>query len=235
MSRGCIQECDDRSPVQPGGYREASAHVADPAIAEAAATEPAATEPAATEPAATEAPPAPAPLRRGLTACRELVRAIATSYLSAYFSLIVWSMLPMILGWSPSLIVSGSMRPVIDVGDVVFFAPEDVSTLVPGRIVLVDDPTVSSRLLSHRLHRRNEDGTLITKGDANASPDSTPVRPEHVRGAARLVIPDVGRAALWNDENRVQAALWIGATAAALLLVSPPRRGLRSRRSADNR
>jgi signal peptidase len=163
-------------------------------------------------------------IKLAVTACRELVRMVAVTYLSTYLSLGIWGLLPMVIGWTPTVVISGSMRPAIDVGDVLFFAPEKVSTIAPGRVVLVDDPAMPGHLLSHRVYKRNDDGTLVTKGDANAGPDSTPVRPEHVRGAARLVIPHVGKVTLWRGENRTQAAVWTGLTMVALLLAGMPGR-----------
>jgi signal peptidase len=173
-----------------------------------------------------EAPPAKRrPFRTVYRFHREVLRAAATAYLSAYLSLMVWALLPLAFGWTPSVIVSGSMEPVIHVGDVVFFAKEPVDTLAPGRVILVEDPAGQGGLLSHRLHERKGDGTFITKGDANAGPDSTPVRPSQVRGAARLVIPYVGKMVLWQEENRKQAAVWTAMTGLAILFVRNPKGG----------
>src|SRR5581483_1441292 len=49
----------------------------------------------------------------------------------------------------------------------------------------------------HRVVRRNQDGTLVTRGDANRVDDSTPVRVEAVKGLARLRVPFVGLATYW--------------------------------------
>jgi signal peptidase len=180
----------------------------------------------ATAPAEPEPEPERAPRRTRslLKTLRELTRAIATAYVSAYVSLVIWSMLPMVFGWTPTVVISGSMTPVIKVGDVVFFAPEDPKTLAPGRVILVDDPDVPGRLLSHRLYERKADGTLVTKGDANPNPDPQPVTPDRVRGAARLVIPLVGKVTLWRGGNRPQAILWTSVTAAALIMARSPGR-----------
>jgi signal peptidase len=39
---------------------------------------------------------------------------------------------------------------------------------------------------------RHPDGSLVTKGDANALPDSTPLPAANLRGLARLKVPAVG-------------------------------------------
>jgi signal peptidase len=203
----------------------AEATVADARAGAADARAEARAEAAQPEPAAGEtAEPRPRRIRSVFVLFRELVRAAATAYVSAYVSLVIWSMLPMTFGWTPTVIISGSMTPQIKIGDVVFFAPENPATIAPGRVVLVDDPEIPGRLLSHRIYERKQDGSIVTKGDANAAPDPTPVRPDHIHGAARLVIPFVGRVTLWKGENRKQAMVWTGITAFALLMARSPGR-----------
>jgi signal peptidase len=216
---------DDGAPAAPaGGIDEVLAAESVIAAAIAGTGEPAeaAGEPAKPAEAADEPAKPVSRIKKTYRIVRELVRSVATAYVSAYISLVIWSLLPMALGWTPTIIVSGSMEPGISVGDVVFFAPEPVDKVVPGRVLLVKDPDSPGQLLSHRLYERKPDGTLILKGDANASPDTTPVRPENVLGAGRLVIPHVGKVTLWRDNNREDAMLWSAITVAALLLARGP-------------
>jgi signal peptidase I len=166
-------------------------------------------------------PPAGTGFVRSLgTALRELLRGLATAFIATHLSLLFWSMAPLVMGWTPTVIISGSMEPAVHVGDVVYYAPADVATITDGRMILVklDD----GRLLSHRLHSRNEDGTLSTKGDANPDVDGTAVRPEQVRGVARLIVPHIGKVALWGPEHRRQAILWALLTVLALVLARGP-------------
>jgi signal peptidase I len=89
------------------------------------------------------------------------------------------------------------MSPQIEAGDVVVAAPVPASAVVAGQVLVVVDPAQPDRLLVHRVAGRNDDGTLTTKGDANATPDSAHVSPGAVRGLARLRIPAIGRPAYW--------------------------------------
>jgi signal peptidase len=59
-------------------------------------------------------------------------------------------------------------------------------------VILAADPVRPGGLLLHRRVGRRPDGSLITKGDANALPDSTPVPAANLPGLARLRVPAVG-------------------------------------------
>jgi len=111
-------------------------------------------------------------------------------------SLLFWSLAPMVAGWHGSVVLSGSMRPRIAPGDVVLAVHPDAPPRV-GQVIVFADPAHPGRTLVHRLVDRRPDGTLVTRGDANAGADSTPVPPANVRGLARLRIPFVGLPAYW--------------------------------------
>ena len=134
--------------------------------------------------------------------------------------LLVCAALPVLFGWTVTVVVSGSMTPALRVGDVVATAPvspAEVPRLPVGTIVLVSDPAHPGQLLIHRLVGFNPDGTLITKGDANAVRDGRPVPPSGVRGVAKLRIPLLGMPRLWVMEGRVLPLLALGILVLALL------------------
>ncbi|MFE4641925.1 hypothetical protein, partial [Streptomyces sp. NPDC056730] len=92
-----------------------------------------------------------------------------------------------------------------------------------GQIVLAQDPTRPSRLLTHRVHRVLPDGDLITKGDANSTPDSTPIRPRALQGVARLRVPGIGLPVqLWRAEKPVPATMMMLGLAIVLALAALP-------------
>ena len=111
------------------------------------------------------------PWRVAMTASR----CAAAAYLAAGLGLVTWSVLPMLAGWTPTVILSGSMEPSLRPGDVVLFDAAGGEAATPGRIVLADDPERPGSLLSHRVRAVNADTSLTTKGDANASTDVAPV------------------------------------------------------------
>lgn len=134
--------------------------------------------------------------------------------ISVASSLSLWIGLPWaLLGWSPTLVTSGSMEPLVTPGDVVMIRPVTAEELVPNTVVLYDRPE-TGRVL-HRILEQLPDGTFRTGGDANASPDSAFVHVEDVQGAAVLAVPWIGRPSLWLHQDRTLAVV---ATAVGLLV-----------------
>src|SRR5690348_7061448 len=125
------------------------------------------------------------------------------------------------VGWSADVVMSGSMAPGILPGDVVLTQPATATQLRPGQVVLVRDPAHPGRLLMHRLVERRPDGSLVTKGDANADADSTPVPADWVRGLPRLRLPFIGLPELWLALGRYHlvTGFGLGVTLAVALAV----------------
>jgi signal peptidase len=158
-------------------------------------------------------------------AAMTMTRCAAAAYLAAAGGLLTWSVLPVLAGWTPTVIMSGSMEPSLRPGDVVLFDQNGADAVTPGRIVLVDDPERPGTLVSHRVRAVNDDSSLTTKGDANANEDVTPVPASSVRGQARLLVPVIGRVVLWDVEHRTGAASLLALTLGATVLVfTPPAR-----------
>lgn len=103
--------------------------------------------------------------------------------------------LPMPFGYGAAIVMSGSMSPALDVGDLVIVREvsengpvrqEDLST---GDVVIYED---GNALVIHRIMAKDETGrTFVTKGDFNNSADS-PVSYEDVRGLLFRNIRGVG-------------------------------------------
>ncbi|MEV4975866.1 signal peptidase I [Streptomyces scopuliridis] len=156
---------------------------------------------------------------------RLVTAVISRTVLGSMVGLLVWAHLPVLaLGWTAGVVQSGSMRPALMPGDVVLYQPlpRDRTPTV-GQIVLVQDPTRPNRLLTHRVHRVLPNNDLITKGDANSAPDSTPVRPAALQGVARLRVPWVGLPVqFWRAGQRVPAAAMLLGLALVLTLAALP-------------
>ncbi len=127
------------------------------------------------------------------------LRLVALAYLSAVGSLLFWSHAPQVVGWQPRVVLSGSMLPSVRPGDVALIgaASAGKATLPPGRVVLVRDPGRSSGYYLHRVVRYDDQGRIVTRGDANASEDWPAVEGPRVAGQLRLVVPVVGLPLLW--------------------------------------
>lgn len=135
-------------------------------------------------------------------------------------SLSLWIALPWaFLDWSPTLVTSGSMQPLVTPGDVVMVRPVAPEELVPNTVVLYDRPE-TGRVL-HRILEQMPDGTFRTGGDANASPDSAFVHLEDIQGSAVLAVPWVGRPSLWLHEGRTVAVVITGIGLLVALRLSP--------------
>ncbi len=120
---------------------------------------------------------------------------------SALLSLFIWTLLPVALGWSPSVIVTGSMLPAVEPGDIVVVAKVEPEVLRVGHVIRFVDPSRPSRHLLHRITEVEQDGRFITRGDANPTADSTPVSRESVTGVARLRVPLIGLPVVWLREG----------------------------------
>ncbi|OZD54407.1 hypothetical protein CH252_08920 [Rhodococcus sp. 06-1477-1B] len=120
-------------------------------------------------------------------------RAVVTLVLALAF----WAAAPAALGWMPTTVVSASMAPAIEVGDVVVSRPVPREVLLPGRVVLATDPDRPDRLRLHRIAAISPDGDLVTKGDANPDADSTPLPPGSARGIGVLRVPLIGLPIVW--------------------------------------
>ena len=121
--------------------------------------------------------------------------ASAASVLLIWFAVGVFSIFP-------TVIVSGSMSPAIDIGDIVIVErihPEKSMEKVEiGDVIQFRDGGVK---VTHRVIDIKEDERglplYITQGDDNPSPDSEPVEAEQFVGKVKTVVPKVGWATIW--------------------------------------
>lgn len=104
-----------------------------------------------------------------------------------------------LLGVFPTIPLSGSMRPAMEVGDIAILVETP-----PGRIEVGDiiNYRRGDGAVLHRVHEiRTDDGMIfVTKGDANPAPDRETVSPEQIRGKVVACIPKLGWASLYAKE-----------------------------------
>jgi signal peptidase len=153
-----------------------------------------------------------------------VARTLATTLVTITLGLVAWSVLPRAAGWSPSVVMTGSMEPRLHPGDVVLSAPATAQMVKPGQIILVTNPAQPAHLLVHRFVRWSSTGQIITKGDANPTEDSTPVPPADVHGLPRLRLPYVGLGVVWlrnHDWRHLGLALLVLLATWGLLVSGP--------------
>lgn len=96
-----------------------------------------------------------------------------------------------LLGFKPSVIASGSMRPALDVGDIVVVQKVDSMMIQPGDIIqyLKENVAITHRVVN--IYRDSGGTFFITKGDANSVSDD-PVSERAVVGKTLFTIPKIG-------------------------------------------
>lgn len=229
-SRGNIGGTPDNNTTHRPGLRRARVHPGvrrDPAAAPAAPGTRLAAEGAGATPELHDGGPELA----GVGAARLAVSVMARAVLFALLGMMAWALLPFALGWSPTTVMTGSMEPRISAGDVVITRPIPTGTAALSHILLVDDPDHANKLRLHRYVEDAPDGSLILRGDANQSNDSSPVTPESVHGVAVLRIPYVGLPVVWIAEKNWGnlAAVFVAVSALTLAAVSGSSAAPRSR------
>ena len=102
----------------------------------------------------------------------------------------------------PSVIVTGSMEPMIKPGDVILVKKvEDINDIKMGDVVQFKRGNI---LISHRIIEIVEDGgpkSYRTKGDNNSVADSNLVKPEQIKGQIIQVVPKIGWPTLLLKSN----------------------------------
>ncbi len=148
------------------------------------------------------------------------VRLVSLVYVSSIGGLLFWSHAPVLVGWQPRVVLTGSMSPVIRPGDVALVNVVRPGEDLPlGRILLVRDPSRPSGFYLHRLVRYDDAGLMVTKGDANPTVDVPAIGRDRVAGQVRLLVPVVGAPLVWlRDGRRAEVGIVAVASWAAVAL-----------------
>ncbi|MCW2696624.1 MAG: uncharacterized protein JWR62_1709 [Modestobacter sp.] len=101
-----------------------------------------------------------------------------TAHLVMLLAIVVFAGLaigPHVLGYRTMTMLTGSMAPEINPGDVIVVTPLPISEVRAGMVISYHIPVDDHRLVSHRVlsAQTSPDGavTVQTKGDANDAPD----------------------------------------------------------------
>ncbi|GLY00506.1 signal peptidase I [Actinoplanes sp. NBRC 101535] len=155
-----------------------------------------------------------APHRPHRAPTRQAVHAAAFAFtVSMVLTLFTGAFLPMLWGWKPVVVTSGSMSPLITRGDVVVVDP--AATGKAGDVVMYDRPGTGA--VTHRIVGYTPDGRYLTKGDANPQRDPQPVTAQAVEGRVRLLVPYLGLPGLRLRTVPAGVVLALGVAALALL------------------
>lgn len=107
--------------------------------------------------------------------------------------------LPGVFGVKPAVVLSGSMEPTIQTGDLIAVTDCDPTALHEGDVVCY---LSSGKAITHRIASvtTGEDGQLryVTQGDANNAVDRLPVTVDQVQGVwSGMRLPGAGNAILF--------------------------------------
>jgi len=156
------------------------------------------------------------------TLLRRARHALLVAALTAVCALLLAIVVvPLLLGWVPLTVLSGSMEPTVPTGSQVVVEPiegeDDAARLGVGDVVTFmprpDDPT----LVTHRIVAVSYDGAgdlaFTTRGDANAAPDEGEITHVQLRGLVRYHVPYAGYAATLLDQEQKRGRIVLAAAA----------------------
>lgn len=108
---------------------------------------------------------------------------------------------PTVKGWYPMIVLTDSMSPVFNSGDLVIGHSEAAEDVKVDDVISFFDPDGSgTSVVTHRvIEIVNEDGELFfrTKGDANNTEDKSLVPAESLIGVYKLHVAGVGNVAMF--------------------------------------
>ncbi len=112
--------------------------------------------------------------------------------------LIIWFSLG-VFSYFPAAIVSGSMSPQIEMGDMVIVKKMSAGAIRVGDVIMFREEQIR---ITHRVVEIGKDekgGQFFwTKGDANKNRDLLPVLPEQIVGTVVQIIPKAGWVTIWT-------------------------------------
>jgi len=138
--------------------------------------------------------------------------------------------IPDFFGIKPFVVVTGSMAPEIDGGDLVITKVLDPGTLQEGEIISFKD---GRAVITHRIIELSEteekEPAFVTKGDANNAADENLVEHSQVEGIHLFTIPRLGNLALFM-QTPIGMLVFIGIPLCGFILYDIIRRRLQSRK-----
>lgn len=127
---------------------------------------------------------------------RRFAEALVAGLVAGFVLLVLG---PVVLGWRPYTVLTGSMRPGIQPGDVVMDRPIPVSEAHVGQVVTFSDPGRHGDLVTHRIRsiaRLGPTTNVETRGDANNTSEHWSIATKDRVGLVVYRLPKVGRLAV---------------------------------------
>jgi signal peptidase len=173
--------------------------------------------------------PAPVPAPRDKTTFTKALVVLGRTVTTVVMVIAVTAFLflavgPRIFGYQTSTMLTGSMSPMINPGDVVVTVPTPASELNVGDVITYAIPVEDKRIETHRVIEiiTNDDGSTAvrTKGDANNGADPwTATLQGNMVDVQAATIPYLGTAIRSLREPAVLNTLMYGAPAVLVLML----------------
>ena len=129
------------------------------------------------------------------TALRRFGIFAGSASLSFALALVLSPILLVPFGFRSATVMSGSMMPTLNLGDIVIERPIEPAAARIGDVITFTDPSDKSRLLTHRVRSIKVKGdvfTFTTKGDANNTEEKWDIPADGIIGRAGMTIPKIG-------------------------------------------
>lgn len=143
--------------------------------------------------------------------------------------------IPSVFGVSPVIVLSGSMSPEFEAGDMIIIQKTDPYTLKVNDVIcyLEEESAVTHRIME--VQQQDGKPLYITKGDANNTEDTTPVTPDQIRGRyAGVKFAGVGNFAVFL-QSTPGMLIFIGGPVLLFILWDVIRRAISSRQTKKER
>lgn len=146
--------------------------------------------------------------------------------------------LPMVFGVSPVIVISGSMYPTFDAGDMIVLQKVDPTEIQKDDVICYFADHDKNTAITHRVVevQTGSDGSpvFVTRGDANNTEDRTAVTADMVQGRyTGVCIPNLGNVAVFL-QSPMGMVLCIVLPLALILLWDGVRRGVASKKRAKS-
>ena len=138
----------------------------------------------------------------GIVLCVILIPVLIINCTLIVKSYIDKEAVPTIGGYAPLIVLTDSMYPTIDAGDIIIVKSGAAEDVEKGDVIAYFDPaSKTGAIVTHRVMdiSTDKDGTTIfqTKGDANNAMDKMWVRSEELVGEYQFRIPNMGHVAMF--------------------------------------
>ena len=144
---------------------------------------------------------------------RKAVSIITIAFTAAVILCACIFCVPRLFGYTPYVVLSGSMEPVIHTGSVAFVNTRDTDA-VPNDVVAYN---LDGTIVLHRIISETTEG-FITMGDANEAPDANPVEKQQVVGTFAFSIPAAGYLLSAVERHPLQSGPFTVATGILMII-----------------